>query len=258
MKKTILFLLLGILFVLSACSGSSTSSSDDKVLYVGATGQSYPNSYQEDGKLVGYDVELIENIAENLGYKVEWTTTDFSGLIGQLESGRIDTIANAVAMTDERKDKYAFSEPYSYIGTQIVTAEDNDDIQTIEDLAGKDVAGVLGSNHTEKLEEFDSDNQFNIKTYENREGAMNDVELGRIAGYVNSDSVLSAEMKNRGLKIKFVGDPIAEEPTAFPFQKDDEELKNKVDEQLLKLKEDGTLKALSEKYFGMDTTDSNN
>jgi putative S-methylcysteine transport system substrate-binding protein len=252
MKKFALPLLLVLTLFLAACSDSTSS---DKVLYVGATGQSYPNSYQEDGELVGYDVELIEKVAENMGYQVEWTTTDFSGLIGQLESDRIDTIANAVAVTDERSEKYLFTEPYSYIGTQIVTAANNDDIQTIDDLEGKDVAGVLGSNHTEKLDEFDKENKFNIKTYENREGAMNDVELGRIAGYVNSGSVLSAEMKNRGLEIKFVGDPIAEEPTAFPFQKDDEELKNKVDEELKKLKEDGTLKELSEKYFGTDTTE---
>ena len=53
---------------------------------MGATGQSYPNAYQENEKLVGFDVEVIETIAKNLGYTVEWTLSDFSGLMGQLRS----------------------------------------------------------------------------------------------------------------------------------------------------------------------------
>ncbi|MFD2831088.1 transporter substrate-binding domain-containing protein [Corticicoccus populi] len=257
--KKLLVLIAGLSLTLAACSGddSAESSEDRETINVGTTAQSYPNSYEEDGELVGYDVEVVEHIAENLGYEVEWVTADFTGIMGQLEAGRVDTIANAVALTEEREEAYIFTEPYSFVGSQIVTRTDNDDVNSLEDLEGLEVAGVLGSNHTKVLEAYneDSDHQFNISTYEHREGAMNDLELSRIDGYVNSTSVLLAEMNNRGLEIKFVGDPIGLESTNFPFNEGEEELRDEFDTELQKLKDDGTLVELSEKYFGEDTTE---
>lgn len=105
MKKLIVLTLVG-LFILAGCS------SDNKkgTIVVGTTGQSYPNSYEKDGKLVGYDIEVFEKAAKKEGYKVKWVKADFSGIMGQLDSGRVDSVANAVAVTDERKEKYQFSE----------------------------------------------------------------------------------------------------------------------------------------------------
>jgi putative amino-acid transport system substrate-binding protein len=111
-KLNITLVALAGLGILSACgnqetnsSASSDSAASEKVLKVGSTGQSFPNGYKEGDKLVGFDVELAEKIAGNLGYKIEWVTTDFSGLMAQLESGRIDTVANAVAITEERSEQ---------------------------------------------------------------------------------------------------------------------------------------------------------
>lgn len=253
MKK--LLLLIGIsALTLSACSGESESAAETNTINVGTTGTSYPNSYEEDGELVGYDVEVTEHIAENLGYDINWVTADFTGIMGQLEAGRVETLANAVALTEERAEIYEFTEPYSFVGSQIVTHGDNDDINNLEDLYGKDVAGVLGSNHTKTLEEFDTEDNFNVVTYEHREGALNDLDLQRIDGYVNSNTILLAEMNNRDVNIKFVGEPIGLESTNFPFKEEDIELRDAFDDELQNLKDDGTLAELSEKYFGADTT----
>lgn len=261
--KKLMTLLAGLSLTLAACSGDDSAESSEEnneereTINVGTTAQSYPNSYEEDGELVGYDVEVVEHIAENLGYEVEWVTADFTGIMGQLEAGRVDTIANAVALTEERQEAYIFTEPYSYVGSQIVTRADNDEVNSLEDLEGLDVAGVLGSNHTKVLEEYNdsTDHQFNISTYEHREGAMNDLDLGRIDGYVNSTSVLLAEINNRDLNMKFVGDPIGLESTNFPFNEGEEALRDEFDVELQNLKDDGTLVELSEKYFGEDTTE---
>lgn len=249
-KLVLLIAIVGL--ALSACSGEPEDAS--KTIQIGTTGTSYPTSYEEDGELIGYDVEVAEHIAENLGYDVEWVTADFTGIMGQLEAGRVQTVANAVAYTEDRAEIYDFTKPYSYVGSQIVTNGDNDDINNIEDLYGKDVAGVLGSNHTKTLEEFDVDDNFNIVTYEHREGALNDLDLNRIEGYVNSNTILLAEMNNRGVNIKFVGDTLNEETTNFPFKEEDAELREAFDAELQNLKDDGTLVELSEKYFGADTT----
>ena len=251
MRKLWILIIIGLL-VLAGCS----SSKEKGTIVVGTTGQSYPNSYEKDGKLVGYDIEVFEKAAKKAGYKVKWVKADFSGVMGQLDSGRVDSVANAVAVTDERKDKYKFSNPYSYIGSQIVTSSKNKDINEYQDLKGKKVAGVMGSNHTEALEQFNKDNQYDIKTktYENRESAMLDLDNKRIDGYINSSSVLSAEKNKKGKDIKFVGKAINVEATSFPFKKDNADKKKAIDKGIKSLKDDGELKKLSEKYFGEDTT----
>lgn len=251
MKKLIVLTLVG-LFILAGCS------SDNKkgTIVVGTTGQSYPNSYEKDEKLVGYDIEVFEKAAKKEGYKVKWVKADFSGIMGQLDSGRVDSVANAVAVTDERKEKYQFSNPYSYIGSQIVTSLNNKEINDFSDLKGKKVAGVMGSNHTEALEAFNKKNNYGIstKTYENRESAMLDLDNQRIDGYINSSSVLSAEKNKKDKKIKFVGKPINVEATSFPFKKDNKDKKKDIDKGIKALKDNGELKKLSNKYFGEDTT----
>ena len=251
MKKLLVLTLLG-LFILSGCS----SSEDKETIIVGTTGQSYPNSYEKDGELVGYDIEVFEKAAKKEGYKVKWVKADFSGIMGQLDSKRVDSVANAVAVTDERKEKYQFSNPYSYIGSQIVTSTKNKDINEYTDLKGKTIAGVMGSNHTESLERFNKENNYDIKikTYENRESAMLDLDNRRIDGYINSSSVLSAEKNKKGKNIKFVGEPINIESTSFPFKKDNADKKKDIDKGIKELKSNGELKKLSEKYFGEDTT----
>lgn len=250
MKKRLVFSLTLILLLLTACGNSDEA--DSKIIKIGATGQSYPNAYKEDDKLVGFDVEVIETIANNIGYEVEWTLADFSGIMGQLDSKRVDTVANDVAVSDERKEKYLFTDTYSKSGTQLATAKDNNAINEIADFTNGTIAGVLGSNHIEKLEAYNKDEAFEIRTYETREGAKIDAGLGRVEGYVSSKAVLLAEIKNRDLNLKIVGDPVAEYEVAFPFTKDNEELRNLVNDELVKLKKDGTLAKISEKYFGDD------
>lgn len=252
----LLILIIGIA-LLAACgadsnddaeNGAEGGETEEKVIRAGTTSQSYPNSFEEDGQLVGYDVEVLETIAENLGYEVEWTRTDFSGLMGQLETGRLDTVANFVAVTEERKEKYHFSEPYAYAGATIVTHEDND-FTSLEEYKGKTVSGVLGSNNVKNLEAFDP--EINARTYETRDGAMNDVLNKRVDGYVNSKSALIAEIELGDLPLKFVGDPFVYEDVSFPFVKDEkgEALRDEINAEIEKLREDGTLGEISKKYF---------
>lgn len=256
--KKFLFLVFTLLtaVVLFACgnndeTGDNKSADEEKVIKIGATGQSFPNAYQEDGKLVGFDVEVAETIAGNLGYEVEWVLSDFSGVMGQLEAQKIDTVANFVAVTEERQEKYNFTDPHAYAGAQIVTHKDNTHINTLEDLKGKTVAGVLGSNNVKNLQNYDKNGEIDIRTYETRDGAMNDAIKKQVDGYINSRSTLIAEMEERELPFKFVGDPVAYESIAFPFNKTEQgaELLKQFNEEIKKLREDGTLKAISEKYF---------
>lgn len=255
-KVTLSVLALTTAFLVAGCDSGKSGSEQEKVLKVGSTGQSYPSGFKQDNKLVGFDVEVTETIAKDLNYKVEWVTADFSGLMGQLEARKLDTVANVVAITPARQEKYNFAQPYSYYGSQIVTHKDNTDINTLADLKGKTVAGVLGSNHVNNLKKAFADGSVNIRTYETRDGAMNDALSKRVEGYVNSRPILLAEINKRNLPFKLVGEPLVIEEVSFPFHKDEkgDALRKQFDAELTKMREDGRLKAISEKYFGEDIT----
>lgn len=235
---------------------NKTTNTESKVLRIGSTGQSYPNGFKQDGKLVGFDVETTEAIAKELGYQVEWVTAEFAGLMGQLDSGRLDTVANAVAITEARRAKYHFTQPYSYYGSQIVTHTDNKDINNFADLHGKTISGVLGSNHLKNLEKQFPNKEVTVKTYETRDGAMKDLEFKRVDGYINSKPILLAEIKRGNLPFKLVDKPLLIEEVGFGFAKNEqgEKLRNEFDQVITKLKANGTIKALSEKYYGADIT----
>lgn len=250
-------ILLASLTLLFGCdTNNQDATAKQPIIRVGSTGQSYPNGYKQQDKLIGFDVELTEAIANELGYQVEWGVAEFGGLMGQFDSGRLDTIANAVAITPARQAKYDFSQPYSYYGSQIVTHKDNQDINTLADFEGKTIAGVLGSNHINNLKKAFPNNEVTVKTYETRDGAMYDTEYQRVEGYVNSKPILLAEIKRKNLPFKLVGEPITIEQVAFPFSKDEkgQALREKFNQALDKLRNNGTLKNLSIKYFGEDIT----
>lgn len=249
---TLSALALSAAFLLAGCDAQNS----DKTLRIGATGQSYPNAFKQNDKLVGFDVEVAETIAKDLGYQVNWVTADFSGLMGQLEANKLDTVANVVAITPARQEKYNFSATYGYYGSQIVTHKDNAGVNTLDDLKGKTVAGVLGSNHVNNLKKAFPDGSVNIRTYESRDGAMNDALAKRVDGYINSGPILMAEINKRNLPFKLVGAPLVVEKVGFPFHKDQkgDALRKQFDDELAKMHSDGRLKALSEKYFGADIT----
>ncbi|MCE9731190.1 transporter substrate-binding domain-containing protein [Pectobacterium sp. IFB5596] len=252
-KPKTLLLAAGIAVAVAGCDNSA-STDQPQVLRIGTTGQSFPGSYKENGKLVGYDVEVAEKIANELGYKVEWTTSDFSGLLGQLEAGKLDTIANNFVQTEARQKKYNFSKSYLTYASQVVTSIKNDDIQSLSDLDGKTIAGVLGSTHVTNLRNAFPKNNITIRTYETRDGAVNDVINNRVQGYVNSRPILLAEINKHKLPLKLVGEPLSHELVSFPFAKNPQgdTLLAAFNEKLDTLRSNRQLNGLAEKYFGDD------
>lgn len=258
-KAALVTALISIL-MLAGCDKSSSEANISQgenskpVLKIGTTGQSYPNGFQKDGKLVGFDVEVTEAVANELGYQVEWTTAEFGGLMAQLEAKRLDTVANAVAMTAARQEKYDFTQPYSYYGSQIVINSANDSIKSLDDLKGKTISGVLGSNHINILKKAFPNDDVNIRTYETRDGAMYDLVYNRVDGYINSKPILLAEIKRNNLPFKLLGEPLLIESVAYPFRRDEQskQLKAQFDQAITKLKEQGVIAKIAEKYYGQD------
>ncbi|EKO3519445.1 amino acid ABC transporter substrate-binding protein [Vibrio fluvialis] len=221
---------------------------------VGMSGRYFPFTFVKQDQLQGFEVDVWNEIGKRNDYHVEYVTSNFSGLFGLLETGRIDTISNQITITKERQAKYLFSAPYVIDGAQIAVRKGNDSIQGIEDLAGKTVAVNLGSNFEQLLRAYDKDGKINIKTYDT--GFERDVALGRIDAFVMDRLSVLEVIDKTGLPLQLAGSPFETIENAWPFLNNDkgQKLQSEVNQALAAMRADGTLSQISEKWFGTDIT----
>ncbi len=221
---------------------------------VGMSGRYFPFTFVKQDKLQGFEVDMWDEIGKRNDNKIEYVTSNFSGLFGLLETGRIDTISNQITMTDERKAKYLFADPYVIDGAQITVRKGNDSIKGVDDLAGKTVAVNLGSNFEQLLRQYDKDGKINIKTYDT--GIEHDVALGRADAFV-MDRLSALELiKKTGLPLELAGEPFETIQNAWPFVNNEkgQKLQAEVNKALAEMRADGTVEKISVKWFGADIT----
>lgn len=240
-----------IVLSLSFIAGASA---EIKEVKVGMSGKYYPFSFQKMDKLQGFEVDLWDEIAERNNIKVSYTTANFSGLFGLLETDRIDTISNQITITKERQAKFLFSEPYVVDGVQITVKKGNDSIKSVKDLAGKTVAVNLGSNFEQVLRNYDKDGKINIKTYDT--AIEQDVALGRSDAFVMDRLSALALIKDSPLPLQLAGKPFEVIENAWPFVNNakGKELQQLANKTLDAMRADGTLAKISTKWFGADIT----
>jgi putative amino-acid transport system substrate-binding protein len=227
---------------------------EESTVKVGMSGNYFPFTFSKNDELQGFEVDLWKEIAKRNHSKVEFVTVNFSGLFGMLETGRIDTISNQITITEARTARYAFSQPYVYDGAQVVVKKGNDSIKGIADLANKTVGVNLGSNFADLLRKHDTDNNITIKTYDT--GIERDVALGRTDAFV-MDRLSSVELINKSpLPLQLAGPTFDTFANAMPFLKNEKQLalRDKVNEILDSMREDGSLKEISVKWFATDIT----
>lgn len=226
-----------------------------ETIRVGMSGGYFPFTFTKADELQGFEVDFMNAVAEQTGDEVEFVTMSFSGLIGALESGRIDTIANQITITPEREAKFVFTQPYVYDGAQVVVKAGNEgEITGPESLKGRTVAVNLGSNFEALLRDLPFADEIDIKTYESN--IEQDTALGRVDAFV-MDRVSSAQViKESPLPLALAGQPFDEIRNALPFRDDEagQALRDKVDAAITALKDDGTLTEISEKWLDSDVT----
>ena len=254
MLRTVSIALFAVVLGLGSQAYAQNAQNGDDILKVGMSGRYYPFTFVEQDQLEGFEVDVMNAIAERIGVDVQFVTANFSGLFGMLASGRIDTIANQITLTEERREAYAFTQPYVYDGAQVVTREGNDEIAGVEDLRGKKVAVNLGSNFENLLRELPYADEIEIRTYESN--LEQDTALGRVDAFVMDRVSATQIIKEKPLPLELAGKPFSEIHNALPFRDTDEgrAMRDRVDAVLTELKEDGTLTAISEEWFGSDIT----
>ena len=247
----------------TAASGSTAA--QDKLAAVKANGKLVvalegawqPWSFHDESDtLVGYDVEVSRAIAEKLGVEPEYVESDWDSLFAGLDAGRYDIVCNGVEVTDERAKTYDFTTPYGYIHTALAVRKDNEDITSFEDLKGKTTANSLASTYMELAESYGA----TVQGIDTLEETIQLLTAGRIDATLNADvSFYDYLNVHPDANFKLVAQTEDASHVAIPLVKGDatasllEAINTAIDE----LRADGTLKELSEKYFGQDISSEN-
>ena len=226
-------------------------------LVIGIEGPYPPFTYHDDnGELTGLDVELGKALAEKLGVEVEFQEAAWDSLLIGIDTERFDTVINSVSITDERAEKYDFSDPYYYEARRVVVRADDDSIHSPEDLNGKKIA----TNTTNAFIPWYEENGAEVVGIDTSAEAIDLVLSGRADFLGTSVPVLNAYLDEHPdaadkLKVAFVI-PNSEDVIAIPVSKGEPEFLDAINAALAELREEGTLKEISEKYLGGDYTNS--
>ena len=282
MKKKYLSVLLAGVMVLSlaACGSSSDSSSSSKdakkdskedtalnkedlgTIKVGIDGAYPPYCFLNDDtdEPDGFEVAVMNEIAKRNDLDIECVVTAWDGMFSALDAGRIDTVAESITITDERKEDYIFSDSYIEASNRFVVKAGNEStIKSFEDLAGKKIGVASGQEAYSQLEKIKEEYKvdFEIVPYDSSTNAY-DVSIGRLdASYMNPIAALSTS--DAGEMNLAVADCSAyvNDYCGYPFVKDSERgklLQQIFSDTIKEMHKDGTLTKLCEKWLGTDVS----
>ncbi len=209
--------------------------------------------HDESNQLVGLDVEIGTAIAEQLGVEARFEETNWDSILQGVDSGRFDLACNGVGYTETRAEKYSFSTPYVYTHKVLVVRKDNEEIKSFEDLKGKKTANTASSTYAAIAEEYGA----TVTGVDALADTLQLVLQRRVDATINSQVTINDYMiAHPEAEIKVV-DEGPGEPVAIPVRKADDTatLIAAINEALDAMRADGTLAAISIKYFnGLDLT----
>ncbi|WP_312805213.1 amino acid ABC transporter substrate-binding protein [Agrobacterium cavarae] len=222
------------------------------VIKIGTEGTYAPFTFHDaSGKLVGFDVEIGQAVAEKLGVKPEFIEGKWDGLIAGLDSNRYDAVINQVGITEARKQKYAFSEPYIASKAVLIVSDKNTDIKGFEDLKGKKSAQSLTSNFGKLATEAGAE----LVGTDGFDQSIQLVLTGRADATVNDSlSFLDFKKKQPQAPVKIVAEKPDADYSGIIVRKGDDALVAAINKALEEIKADGTYKKISDTYFGQDVS----
>lgn len=252
MKRTLCLLSALIISValLAGCGGkqeATTNGGEKEKFSYAMSGLYKPFNYKEGDKLVGFDVEIGEEIARRMGMEADPVTNPWETIIEGLKAGKYDAIIGSMAITEERKGQVDFSLPYYRSGAQIFVSADNDTIKTADDINDKRIGVVRASTFRDVALKYTSEDK--VAGYDSDVIALQDLPTGRTDAVI-TDQLVGVMAINNGLKIKEVDTPLWVDEMAIPVNKDNTELLSKINAALEEMIEDGTYEKISVKWFG--------
>jgi cystine transport system substrate-binding protein len=207
---------------------------------------------QKTGELAGYDVDVARLLASRLGLKVEFVSSEWASILAGLAAQRYDVIISQVGINPKREQAFDFSQPYIYSMPQLIVRKDDRAVyKTLADLKGKKLGVGQGSVYEQQAKAVPG---IEVRSYPAAPDNMADLAAGRIDAALN-DSLMSAYLlKTSRLPIKAGAQVGAVERMGIPFQKGNPQFKQALNQALAEVAADGSLKAISLKWFGTDVS----
>lgn len=224
----------------------------DKPLVAGVDGTFAPHAMPKiGGGVEGFNIDLINEIGNQLGRKVDIQSTEFSGLIPSMNAGKIDFVGAPTTVTPERAATLLFTEGYLNTYYQFLVPAGKPDLKTLEDLRGKTISTNKGSAYDKWLSDNAAKYGFKGESYPTNSDAVQAVLSGRADATLGGNTVAAyAALRNKG-KLQLTTLVIDEGLVwAAAFRKDNTALRNQVDAAIECLKRNGTIARLHEKWFG--------
>jgi arginine/lysine/histidine/glutamine transport system substrate-binding/permease protein len=246
---------------LAACGGGDTAPTAEgeggegaeatpQVLRVATEPAFPPFEFQaEDGELQGFDIDLMNAIGEEAGVEIQFESLPFDGIIPALLAGTVDAAICGMTITEERLETVDFSRPYIKAGLAIAVQEDDTEIASLEDLAGKKIAVQIGTTGADQAAEIEG---AEISTFDSAPLALQELSNGNVDAVINDAPVtLDAIASGNISGVKVVGELVTEEFYGIALPKDSENLAL-INDALMAMMEDGTYAEIYQKWFGTE------
>lgn len=232
-----------------AATFATVAWAQEKTITVGIAIDSKPFDFVQDGKYVGFDQDLLAELAKEAGFKYEISPMDFGALIPALQTSNIDLAITSIFMTEARKKVVDFSDVYYTSALGILVGANNTTIASGEDLAGKKVASVTGSAATTWLKENAPTAE--VTLFPQVTNMFMELQAGRAEAVVYDYPFLAYYAQTEGGgTVKVLEKPVGEGiPVGIAFPQGSE-LVGQVNEALKKVRADGRYDAIYEKWFG--------
>ncbi|MCQ8212666.1 amino acid ABC transporter substrate-binding protein [Cetobacterium somerae] len=251
MKKIFNFLLLT--FIIFSTSFAKDNSLKDiqnkKEIIIGLDDTFAPMGFRdEQGKIIGFDIDLANEVAERMGVKATFKPCEWDGIIFDLRSKKIDLIWNGLTITPQREKQILFSTPY-FDDDQIVIVKDPS-IKSFEDLKGKNIGVQLGSASYFAFENSSLAKKTDkVNKYSTNVEALLDLEAGRTDAVV-IDAVIGKYYTSKKGGFIILNEVLDKQQMGVGIRKQDLALKNEIDKTLANMKADGSFNKIYQKWFG--------
>ena len=267
MRSRLLVLLATLAFALTAGFAVGCGDDDDESSDTGTAGTSGDLGLIEEGQLLvgtdtpfppfeigqppdlsGYDIEVVDGIAEKLDLEVTYKDTSFDTIFRDTAQGQFDMAVAASTITPEREKTVDFSDPYYQANQSLIVAADNAEIATVDDLQGKTVGAQDGTTGEDYANEETPAGE--VRGFPEGPDAISALRTGQVdAVIIDQPVAVDATESTAGGDIKIAQEIVTSELYGLPFAPDNDSLREAVNGALKELKDDGTIQELYDKYF---------
>lgn len=254
-KFFVALFLVGVLLTGCASGGSNDTGNEEEKVYQAGTDAQFPpfEKLEGDGSVTGFDAEILDAIAQAAGIKVNLQHTGWDPMFEGIDRGKLDLAIAAITITEDRKQKYDFTDPY-FEAKQMILVPKDVNISSLKELNGKKIGVQSATTGELVVQDAFGKTYEGLKGYEDLPSAIEDLKLGRLDAVVADEAVIIEFAKKMDTsKFQMVkDDTLTTEHYGILVKKGNQELLNKLNEGLKKIKEDGTYDRIYAKYFSIE------